>query len=151
MKWKNPLEYMAKVIVHKDVPRDDDPSSFSDPDKLAEFISRASTATDKDTLLRNDVNDALRGALLGKMRNKNEGIRKAEELMKSIAPEHINEWGLTLFQAARREKGNKRVKYAVALQTLESFVTPQQYRAMLDSIMTNASAIEQLVIKGRQG
>lgn len=150
MKWKNPLEYMAKVIVHKDAPTDEDLSSFSDPDSLTKFIDKASTATSKDALLRNDIDDAIRGVFLGRIKNKNEGIRKADELIRSIAPEHIEEWGSTLFRAARRERGAKRLKYALALQTLESFVTPQQYRAMLESLMTNFATIERLVTEGRE-
>lgn len=142
---------MAKVTVHKDRPVDEkDVPSFSDVDRLTEFINNASAATDEDTLLRNDVNDALRGALTGRMRNKNEGVKKAKELMRSIVSNHINEWGLTLFQAARRERGGKKLKYALALQALALFVTPEEYRAMLESLMTNPATIERLVIDGRE-
>ncbi len=64
--------------------------------------------------------------------------------------EHLNEVGSLLFNAARNAKGGRKSVYARALSNLEPTVGVEKYETLLEHLMTNREAIEELVHTGRE-
>ncbi len=75
-------------------------------------------------------------------------IRKSSYKLRALINTNLEEWSRILFEAARSARGTKKVQYAATLRIIESYTDSEKYHDMLSKLMTNVSAIDQLMEEG---
>lgn len=90
--------------------------------------------------LENKTEDA--EAILRLMKNFNYKFNSEEE--KEILKDKMTKWIGTLFNTARNSKGGKKLEYATAIRTIELSIGREMYLSILEILMTNSEAVDDL-------